>query len=171
MKKKLICGGSDGNLKFFEFINDKLDIIKSLNLHKSEITGINEFNNILITSSFDCCLKAIDLETLQNKFTFKHTTSILSFSINKCKNLIAIGGGPDKMLMSNTNDSKFDIVIINLLNGEKLFEIDSKHFGPINSIYFNELDNKIITGGEDGYIHIWDCNDQFIEKIYIKVYD
>ena len=167
-KKKLVCGGSDGNLKFFDFENDKLELLKTFELHKSEITGISEFNNILITSSFDCCLKAINLESLQNKFTFKHTTSILSFSINKSRNLIAIGGGPDKMLISNTNDSKFDIVLIDLLNGEKLLEIDSKHFGPINSIYFNENDNKIITGGEDGFIHIWDCNNQFIEKYTVR---
>ena len=44
-------------------------------------------------------------------------------------------------------NGKFDIVLINMLNGEKLFDIDFKHFGPINSICFNENDNKIITGG------------------------
>jgi WD40 repeat protein len=168
-KKNLVCGGSDGNLTFFIFVNNKLEILKKLNLHKAEITCINEYNNILITSSFDCCLKAIDLESLQNKFTFKNTTSILSFSINKSRNLIVIGGGPDKMLISNTSDNnKFDIVLVDLLNGEKLFEIDSKHFGPINSIYFNEIDNKIITGGEDGFIHIWDCNNQWIEKYTLR---
>ena len=168
-KKKLVCGGCDGNLTFFTFVDNKLVILKKLNLHKAEITSINEYNNILFTSSFDCCLKAIDIESLQNKYTFKHTTGILSFSINKSRNLIAIGGGPDKMLISNTSDNnKFDIVLIDLLNGEKLFEIDSKHFGPINSIYFNETDNKIITGGEDGFIHIWDCNNQWIEKYTLR---
>ena len=168
-KEKLVCGGSDGNLKFFNFKNDKLELIKTFELHKSEISGICEINNILITSSFDCCLKAINMDSFQNKFTYKHTTSILSFSINKSRNLIVIGGGPDKMLISNTNDNnKFDIVLVDLLNGEKLFEIDSKHFGPINSICFNETDNKIITGGEDGFIHIWDCNNQWIEKYTLR---
>lgn len=165
----LICGSVDGKLKFLNYENNSLNLLNIWDLHKSEITGIEEFEGYLITSSYDSCLKILDKNNLQIKSTFKHITSILSFSLNKQKKLIAIGGGPDKMNIAKTNDNgKFDIVLINMLDGEKLFDIDSKHFGPINSICFNENDNKIITGGEDGYIHIWDCNDQWYEKNTLK---
>lgn len=161
----IICGGANGQLNFFSYECNALNLLNTCDLHKSEITGIEEFENYLITSSYDCCLKIIDKNSLQIKSTFKHVTSILSFSIIKEKKLIAIGGGPDKMNIAKTRDNgKFDIVLVDMLDGEKLFDIDSKHFGPINSICFNEKDNKIITGGEDGYIHIWDCNDQWYEK-------
>ena len=165
----LICGGSDGFLRFFSFENNKLNLLKEIELHKSEITEIEEYEDNLITSSYDCSLKILNKDNLEIKSSFKHSTSILSFSINKKKKVIAIGGGPDKMNVAKTSDNgRFDIVLINMLNGEKLFDIDSKHFGPINSICFNENDNKIITGGEDGFIHIWDCNDKWLEKYTLK---
>jgi len=166
---KIICGGSDGTLRFLCFENNKLNLLKELELHKSEITEIEEYEDNLITSSYDCSLKILNKDNLEIKSSFKHSTSILSFSINKEKKVIAIGGGPDKMNIANTSDNRqFDIVLINMLNGEKLFDINSKHFGPINSICFNENDNKIITGGEDGFIHIWDCGDRWLEKYTLK---
>jgi WD40 repeat protein len=164
---RIICGGSDGSLRFLNFENGKINILTTLELHKSEITDINESNDNLITSSYDCCLKILDKSSLEHRFTFRHSTSILSFSINKNKNIIAIGGGPDKGNIAKTSDNgRFDIALVNILDGEKLFEIDSKHFGPINTIYYSE--DKIITGGEDGFIHIWDCRNQWTEKFTLK---
>ena len=60
------------------------------------------------------------------------------------------------------HSGQFDVIMIDSINGNKLFDFDSKHFGPINSVTFHSDENIFITGGEDGYIHYWNCVDNWI---------
>ena len=100
----------------------------------------------------------LDINTFEILNSYRHQACILTFSIHPTKNIIAIGGGHDKMtIASSSNDGQFDIVVIDSLNGNKLFDFDSKHFGPVNCVIFHSDENIIVTGGEDGYIHYWNC--------------
>ena len=66
-------------------------------------------------------------------------------------------------IASSSNSGQFDIIMIDSLNGNKLFDFDSKHFGPINSVTFHSDENIFITGGEDGYIHYWTCDNNWLK--------
>ena len=171
LNDKIICGGTDGVLRIYSYNNDKLNLIESISVHKSEITDIqiDYDKNILVTSSYDCNIKIFNINTFEYITTYHHSVSILSFSIHPTLDIIAIGGGQDKMNVANSKDNgKFDIVLINSNDGNKLFEFDSKHFGPINTVSFNLDDKGIVTGGEDGYIHIWKCDRNWIKNGIIE---
>jgi len=158
----VICGSCEGVLKIFDL---ELNLVNKLQIHKGEITNIKvDYNKkIIVTSSYDYNLKILDINTFEVLNSYKHKASILSFSIHPTKNIIAIGGGHDKMtIASSSNNGQFDIVMIDSLNGNKLFYFNSKHFGPINSITFHSDENIFITGGEDGYIHYWNCENNWI---------
>tara|TARA_B100000902_G_scaffold390731_1_gene440177 strand:+ start:103 stop:1191 length:1089 start_codon:yes stop_codon:yes gene_type:complete len=158
----VICGSCEGVLKIFDM---ELNLVNKLEIHKGEITNIkvDYSKKIIVTSSYDYSLKILDINTFEVLSSYKHKASILSFSIHPTKNIIAIGGGHDKMsIASSSNSGQFDVIMIDSINGNKLFDFDSKHFGPINSVTFHSDENIFITGGEDGYIHYWNCVDNWI---------
>lgn len=160
VNNNIICGSCDGLLKIFDL---QLNLINKNQVHKKEITNIkvDYKKEIIVTSSLDNSLYIFNINTFELINSYKHTASILSFCIHENKNIIAIGGGHDKMtIASSSNNGQFEIVLIDSLNCQKLFDFDSKHFGPVNSVLFEP--NKIITGGEDGYINYWLCEDDWI---------
>ena len=69
------------------------------------------------------------------------------------------------MDVANSGDSDgFNVVFIDSNNGKKIYQFDSKHFGPINTLCFNPKNNGFVTGGEDGYIHVWNCEKNWIKN-------
>lgn len=165
---KIICGSCSGIIKVLDL---SLNSINEIKLHKSEITNIKvDFDKkIIVTSSYDNSLKILDISTLNIIGSFRHKASILTFSIHPTKNIIAIGGGHDKMTIATSSESgQFDIVFVDSLNYEKLFDLDSRHFGPVNCVTFHPDEKVLITGGEDGYIHNWVFESNWIEANIYK---
>lgn len=167
LNDKIICGGTDGSLRFYSYQNNEIILLKSIPVHKSEITDIKiDYNkNILVTSSYDNNVKIFNLNTLEHIATYSHCVNVLSISIHPCLNIIALGGGQNKMDVANSGDSDgFNVVFIDSNNGKKIYQFDSKHFGPINTLCFNPKNNGFVTGGEDGYIHVWNCEKNWIKN-------
>ena len=159
----MICGGCDGLIKI---LNLNLDLINKIQAHKKEITNIKvDYNKkIIVSSSFDNRLIIYDINSFEIINSYKHTACILTFSIHQTDNIIAIGGGHDKMtIASSSNSGQFEIVMIDSNTCSKLFDFDSKHFGPVNCVLFHTNKNIFITGGEDGYIHYWNCDNNWIK--------
>ena len=170
VNNNILCGSCDGLLKIF---TSDLDLLNEIQIHKAEITNIkvDYEKKIIVTSSYDYNLRVLDINTYEIIASYKHKASILSFSIHPSKNIIAIGGGHDKMtIASSANNGQFDIVMINSLTGNKLFDFDSKHFGPVNSLLFHSDNNIFITGGEDGYVHYWNCDNNWIKTNTVQSY-
>lgn len=167
LNNKIITGGKDGTLGIYNLEGCVINLLNLIQSHKSEISKI-DFDlrkNILVSSSYDKNLNIYDLNTFEIKSKYLHCVSILCFSIHPNENVIVLGGGQDKMsVASSKEDGEFNIICINSLNSEKLFQFDSKHFGPINTIAFNLNSYGIISGGEDGYIHIWNYEKNWIQE-------
>ena len=168
---KIICGGTDGTLQTFSYDNNQLLLLTSISVHKSEITDIkiDYKKNILVTSSYDKNVKIFNLNTFEHIATYNHCVSVSSISIHPELNIIALGGGLDKMDVANSKDNNgFYIVFIDSINADKILQFDSKHFGPINTLCFNHLNNAFVSGGEDGYVHLWECKNDWINNETIE---
>jgi translation initiation factor 3 subunit I len=171
LNDRIICGGIDGSLRHYLYKDNKIILLKSIQIHKSEITDIkiDYKKNILVTSSYDNNVKIFNLTTFEHIITYSHCVRVLSIAIHPFLNIIALGGGQDKMDVANSGDNDgFYVVFIDSINGKKLFQFDSKHFGPINTLCFNLENNRFVTGGEDGYIHVWICENNWIKNGIIE---
>merc|ERR1719273_221403 len=126
-------------------------------LHQKAITDLqpSEDRTMFISASKDSTAKLWDMDTLQDKKTYKTERPVNSASISPNKDHVVLGGGQEAMDVTTTNTKigKFDARFFHLVFEEEFAKVKG-HFGPINSLRFHPDGKSYASGGEDGYVRI-----------------
>jgi len=125
-------------------------------LHQKAITDlqVSEDRTMFISASKDSSAKLWDMDTLQDKKTYKTERPVNSASISPNKDHVVLGGGQEAASVTTTSTrEKFESRFLHLIFEEE-FSTVKGHFGPINSVKFHPDGNSYASGGEDGYVRI-----------------
>jgi len=131
--------------------------VKISSEHQKAISDLqlSSDRTMFISASKDSTAKLWDMDTLQDKKTYKTERPVNSASISPNKDHVVLGGGQEAMDVTTTSTKigKFDARFFHLVFEEEFAKVKG-HFGPINSLRFHPDGNSYASGGEDGYVRI-----------------
>jgi len=131
--------------------------VKISSEHQKAISDLqlSSDRTMFISASKDSTAKLWDMDTLQDKKTYKTERPVNSASISPNKDHVVLGGGQEAMDVTTTSTKigKFDARFFHLIFEEEFAKVKG-HFGPINSLRFHPDGNSYASGGEDGYVRI-----------------
>ena len=158
---KYIIGNEKGEIISFCLKTNKE--LKKKDEHLSKVTSINPnlSKHFFITSSLDCTMKIIDIETLEVKRKFKSEEPINCASIFPTNDIVISGGGINARDVTITKGkSTFDTSFYDIATKQKIGFYNT-HIGPVNSAAVSPFGTQIATGGEDGRIALVNLGSDF----------
>lgn len=73
-----------------------------------------------------------------------------------------MGGGQsaEDVTTTTASEGKFQVLIYHIIHQEELGSVKG-HFGPINALAFLSDGSGYVSGGEDGYVRIYNFDDEY----------
>jgi len=157
----LIVGNHNGELLLYE--TGSLDTYSNFaHTHGKRICDlqVDQEQGLVISASSDKTAQLHNTKDLNRLKTYKSGRPVNSAAISPKRDHIVLGGGEEAMGVTQTaaSSGQFEAKLYHMIYEDEFAKFKG-HFGPINSLCFDPTGNKIITGGEDGYIRVQDLGD------------
>lgn len=167
LNEKIYTASEDGTIRKWD-VKKHLEVKKVMfnDLDKKvEITSMsfNKDKTLLIASGKDQTARLFDLETLTRLKVFFSDKPLNCAIIHPKINLVMVGGGQAAIDVTTTihGKGKFEIQFFHTILEEKIGEIRTGHFSPINAICCTNDGKHFITGAEEGNCRIFKFDADF----------
>lgn len=87
-----------------------------------------------------------------------------SAAISPSRDHIILGGGEEALFVTQTaaTSGQFEAKLYHMVYEEEFARFKG-HFGPINSIAFNNTGTIVVSGSEDGYVRIQELDKEYLD--------
>lgn len=167
INEKIYTASEDGSIRKWDS-RKNLEVKKimfSESEKKVEITSMsfNKDKTLLIASGKDQTARLFEVETLTRLKVFCSDKPLNCAIIHPKINLIMVGGGQAAIDVTTTTHGKgkFEIQFFHIIFEEKICEIRTGHFSPINAICCTGDGKHFITGAEEGNCRIFKFDADF----------
>ncbi|KAH0795247.1 cilia- and flagella-associated protein [Histomonas meleagridis] len=159
---KVLSGSENGNLLLWQDSIVKCEFRRSngKSCHNGMIESVFHKGHDIITGGKDGVIRVWDFSTIDTaetddttipvNLTMKSKLRINENASIKCMHML---GNEYLIVDSNSGIYKAD------LSKKEVTNIQKFHSGSINTISFSPNEPMFVTGGEDGYLRIWDINE------------
>lgn len=138
------------------------------NTKKVPITslGYSKDRTLLIASGKDSTARIFETQTLNQLKVFTSDKPLNCACLHPYLNLVIVGGGQDARHVTTTSaqKGKFEIQFFHTIFEEKVGEIRTGHFSPINYIAVSSDGTHFATGAEEGNVRLFKFDSDFRHK-------
>jgi len=132
---------------------------------------------LLIAAGRDCTARLYEAETLTQLKVFESDKPLNCAALHPTLNLALVGGGQHAREVTTTGHGKgkFEIEFFHTIFEQKVGEIRTGHFSPINCVAISSDGSNFVTGAEEGNCRIFrfppDFNQKFktLEKSFVDM--
>jgi translation initiation factor 3 subunit I len=125
--------------------------------------SFNKDKTMLIASGKDQTARMFEVETLTRLKVFYSDKPLNCAIIHPRMNLVLVAGGQAAIDVTTTTHGKgkFEIQFFHIIMEEKIGEIRTGHFSPINAVCCTNDGKYFITGAEEGNCRIFKFDTDF----------
>ena len=159
--KNLISGSNDYTIRVWNI--EKKEQIKILKELCGKITCIKSYDNQskILVSTDDSCVSAIEVENLKRLGYFSQQASIYTVEVSKDESKCFVGGHEKSIEMIGLENH-------NLM--KSILKQSNAHICSIICLTVFPNGNKLLSGGDDAIIKIWNIQDNKIDFIQQLIY-
>jgi len=169
MNNFIITASEDGTIRRWNVSTQEIDTQINFNQQvKTPVTSMDYSRDktLIIATGRDATARLYEGETLTPLKIFKSDKPLNCAALHPTLNLVLMGGGQDAREVTTTKHGtgKFEIQIFHTIFEEKVGEIRTGHFSPINCVAVSPDGNCFVTGAEEGNCRIFKFDSGFFSK-------
>lgn len=125
--------------------------------------SFNKDKTLLIASGRDATARIYQIGTLIPLKIFQSDKPLNYACIHPKLNIVIVAGGQSAHDVTTTGhkEGKFELEFFHIILEEKISEVRTGHFSPINAIECTKNGNYFITGAEEGNCRIFKFDNDF----------
>jgi len=179
--KSVITASEDGTIRRWNLETEDGDQFVYYNpQHKKTVITSMSYSKdrtLLIASGKDCTARIFETQTLTPLKCFRSDKPLNCAVMHPTLNLVMVVGGQDARDVTTTGhkSGKFEVEFFHTVFEEKVGEIRTGHFSPINYITLSTDGSHFATGAEEGNIRLFKFDNDFkhkfesLEKSFVDV--
>lgn len=170
VNKFIYTASEDGTIRRWSLETGREDIQIEYNPQqkKTNITSMSfsKDGTLLIASGKDKTARIFETQTLNQLKIFTSNKPLNCAIFHPTLNLVMVVGGQDARLVTTTKASsgKFEIEFFHSVFEEKVGEIRTGHFSPINYVSISPDGSLFATGAEEGNVRLFKFDTDFKHK-------
>ncbi|EFC37372.1 predicted protein [Naegleria gruberi] len=163
LNKTIICGFDDGTIRTFDAESGKQLGSTREHTHTVVRLSFSKDRMLFMSASTDKTAKLFESQTLELLKVYKHSDPVNTAAISPIKRHVILGGGTAAQDVTTTvkKQTYFDTHFFHQVFEEEIGTVRG-HFGPIHFLAFSPDGKSYASGGEDGYVRLYQLDRQYL---------